>query len=121
MSLITCRSFFRLILFGSLAFCSIGDAYCQSRSYIDSLTRATALSKTDTEKVEILLKLSSVHKTGSLQQYAAEFDPTAFIRIHRGYIVNKHKIDKIGLSQLHIGEKALPISKKYREVVLAQL
>ncbi|MBS1585797.1 MAG: response regulator [Bacteroidetes bacterium] len=57
----------------------------------------------------------------SLQQYMEELDENTFIRIHRGYIVNKHKIDSVAPAQLNIGNKVLPISKKYRDQLLQQL
>ena len=51
----------------------------------------------------------------SLQQYAEKLDKDKFIRIHRGYIVNWHKITKVALTELTIGDKALPISRTYRD------
>jgi DNA-binding LytR/AlgR family response regulator len=57
----------------------------------------------------------------SLQQYMDELDENVFIRIHRGYIVNKHKVDSVAPAQLNIGNKVLPISKKYRGRLLLQL
>jgi len=57
----------------------------------------------------------------SLQQYLDELDTQTFVRIHRGYIVNKNKIDSIAPAQVTIAGKALPISKKYRDDLLKQL
>ena len=57
----------------------------------------------------------------SLQQYIDELDKRMFIRIHRGYVVNKYKIDSVTISELSIKGKVLPISKKYKDDVLAQL
>lgn len=57
----------------------------------------------------------------SLQQYLEELDPTAFIRIHRSYVVNKEKIGKISSSHLYVGDVALPLSKRLRDTVLAQV
>ena len=47
--------------------------------------------------------------------------PDKFIRIHRSYIVNINKIDKIEANTLFIGEKALPISNSYKEKLLQKL
>jgi DNA-binding LytR/AlgR family response regulator len=47
--------------------------------------------------------------------------PDKFIRIHRSYIVNINKIDKIEATTLFIGEKALPISNSYKEKLLQKL
>jgi len=38
-----------------------------------------------------------------------------FIRIHRSYLVNRSHITKITPKKLYIGNKALDISRKYRE------
>ncbi len=57
----------------------------------------------------------------SLQQYMEQFDRAVFVRIHRSYVVNKLKVEKVALTQVHIGGKALPVSKKYREALLTQL
>jgi DNA-binding LytR/AlgR family response regulator len=57
----------------------------------------------------------------SLQQYLEELDKKVFIRIHRGYVVNRDKIDKIAPAHLVIGSKILPISKKYRDDLLGHL
>ncbi len=57
----------------------------------------------------------------SLQQYLEELDKKSFIRIHRGYIVNKNKIDKVTPAAVTIGGKELPISKKYRDELLDHL
>lgn len=57
----------------------------------------------------------------SLQYYTDLLDQEVFIRIHRGYVVNKLKIDKVGFNYLEVGHKMLPVSKKYREALTARL
>ena len=57
----------------------------------------------------------------SLQQYLEELDETVFIRVHRGYIVNRNKIDNISSSQVIVGNKIIPVSKKYRDNLFKQL
>ena len=57
----------------------------------------------------------------SLQQYLGELDPNIFIRLHRGFVVNKQKIDSVAPAQLVIGIKVIPVSKKYREALLRLL
>ena len=57
----------------------------------------------------------------SLQEYLGQLDPQVFIRIHRSYVVNRHKIETITASHVHLGDTALPVSKKYRDALLAQL
>lgn len=57
----------------------------------------------------------------SLQQYMEELDKNSFIRIHRGYVVNRHKIESVATDSLVIGDKTLPVSKKYRDELRDQL
>lgn len=57
----------------------------------------------------------------SLQQYAEQLDPAVFIRIHRSYLVNRRRIEEVGFTHLRIGGKTLPVSRKYRDALLAQL
>lgn len=42
----------------------------------------------------------------------------AFIRIHRSFIVNKEFIQSIGINELKIGDKTIPIGEKYKAGVL---
>ena len=53
----------------------------------------------------------------SLQQYAEDLNNDIFIRIHRGYIVNRNKIDSLTPTHLTINNKLLPVSKKYRDTL----
>lgn len=47
--------------------------------------------------------------------------PDNFVRIHRSYMVNIHKVDKIEAGNVLIGDKYLPISGSYREKLLQKL
>ncbi len=44
-----------------------------------------------------------------------------FIRIHRSYIVNKHRIDYVEKGRVVIGTEFLPIGETYREEVMTKL
>ena len=57
----------------------------------------------------------------SLQQYIEELDETVFVRIHRGYVVNIQKVDSVGPAYVSIGNKQLPVSRKYRDMMLGKL
>jgi two-component system, LytTR family, response regulator len=47
--------------------------------------------------------------------------PDNFMRIHRSYMVNIHKIDKIEAGTLFVGDKPLPISNSYKDKLLQKL
>ena len=44
--------------------------------------------------------------------------PKHFVRIHRSYIVNTHKINYIATDDLSIGDKTIPIGSKYKEELM---
>lgn len=47
--------------------------------------------------------------------------PDRFIRIHRSFIVNTHKISSFSSEYVVIGEKELPLSRTYKKEVVAKL
>ncbi|MBL7717295.1 MAG: LytTR family transcriptional regulator DNA-binding domain-containing protein [Flavipsychrobacter sp.] len=57
----------------------------------------------------------------SLQNYIEQLDKDLFLRIHRSYVVNLSKIDKVLGSQVQIGSRNLPVSKSYRDALLSRL
>jgi DNA-binding LytR/AlgR family response regulator len=54
----------------------------------------------------------------SLQYYLEQLPQDLFIQIHRSFVVNRLKIDKVGPTSLQVGDYTLPISRKYRDAVL---
>jgi DNA-binding LytR/AlgR family response regulator len=71
------------------------------------------------------VKVISTNKTylvrDSLTEFENKFSPGQFIRIHKSYIVNIHKIT--GFSTIHVLLKntELPIGRMYREKVMSTL
>lgn len=57
----------------------------------------------------------------SLQQYLEELGSETFVRIHRGYAVNRNKIATVAPAHVVVGNSTLPVSKKYRDDLLKQL
>lgn len=47
--------------------------------------------------------------------------PSNFLRIHRSFIVNLNKVERLEGHSVFIGEKLIPIGKTYREEVLRRL
>lgn len=56
--------------------------------------------------------------TGILKQVEETLNPNVFIRIHRSFIVNINKIDKISSQEVVVRNTELPLSRKYRKEVL---
>jgi DNA-binding LytR/AlgR family response regulator len=47
--------------------------------------------------------------------------PSNFLRIHRSFIVNLNKIERLEGHSVYIGEKLIPIGKTYRDEVMKRL
>ena len=46
---------------------------------------------------------------------------TDFLRIHRSYLVNTARCKLVSTEEVLIGQRTLPVSRKYRESVLGVL
>ena len=57
----------------------------------------------------------------SMQNYIEQLDADLFLRIHRSYVVNLSKIEKVIGSQVRIGETSLPVSRSYKDELLSRL
>jgi DNA-binding LytR/AlgR family response regulator len=66
------------------------------------------------------LKRKFLVRTG-MQEYLANFDSSNFIRVHRSYVANLKKIDRINSNHIMLGHLEIPVSKSYREQLLALL
>jgi len=56
--------------------------------------------------------------TGILKQIEETLNPNVFVRIHRSFIVNINKIDRISSQEVVVRNKELPLSRKYKKEVL---
>jgi DNA-binding LytR/AlgR family response regulator len=57
----------------------------------------------------------------SLQNYVEQLDRDRFLRVHRSFVVNLDKIDKVLGTQITIGDKSLPVSKSYKDELMSRL
>lgn len=57
----------------------------------------------------------------SLQEYGSKLDATQFVRVHRSYVVNFDRVEKIEAEGIVVAGKPVPMSKAHREVLLQQL
>lgn len=56
--------------------------------------------------------------TGILKQVEETLNSDVFVRIHRSFLVNINKIDKISSQEVVVRNTELPLSRKYRKEVL---
>jgi two-component system response regulator LytT len=51
----------------------------------------------------------------ALQGYIEQLDPSIFVRVHRSYVANVKKIEKINSQNVIVNNTEIPISKHYRD------
>ncbi|MFP4024400.1 MAG: LytR/AlgR family response regulator transcription factor [Thiohalospira sp.] len=77
------------------------------------------------ESIKDYVKVVTVCKTVVTKQPLSYFESilssSQFLRIHRSFIVAINKIDAYSLSGIDIGDKELPIGRKYKEPVINKL
>ncbi|KPM48240.1 LytR/AlgR family response regulator transcription factor [Jiulongibacter sediminis] len=59
--------------------------------------------------------------TTTLKSLEEKLPSNPFLRIHRSFIVNLHHIDEVGLTNISVAGKTLPVSKSYRDDLLKRL
>ena len=79
--------------------------------YIESLADYIQIHRTHGNPITSKEKIS--HMESVLPDY--------FIRIHRSFIVNSHKISTYSREQVEIGDKEIPISRTYKKEVIERL
>ena len=57
----------------------------------------------------------------TLKTIEGELDTSRFVRVHRSFMVNLAKLDVVAESHLEIARKTIPISKSYKEQLMARL
>jgi len=79
--------------------------------YIESLGDYIEIHLQDGSEVSSKEKISHMEHTL----------PDGFLRIHRSFIVNRDKISSFSREHVMMGEKELPISRSYKQVVVRKL
>lgn len=72
--------------------------------------------KSDADYTEIIVEEKKYLSNESLRYWMETLDNQQFVRIHKSYIINTHKISKIVGNQLFINkETVVPIGRAYKE------
>lgn len=72
--------------------------------------------KSDADYTELFLSEKKYLSSESLRYWSAHLDNPQFIRIHKSYIINTSKIEKVVGNQVYlIGNKLIPIGRAYKE------
>jgi two-component system LytT family response regulator len=78
-------------------------------TYIEGFGDYVSVFLTEGKKILVLSTIKG------MEEQLAEFD---FMRIHRSYILNLKKCDKIVENNVHVGDKTIPVSRTYRSSLM---
>jgi len=59
--------------------------------------------------------------THTLKSVEEKLPKTSFLKVHRSYIINISKIDSIHEGYVFFGRQKVPVSKSYRNILMAQV
>ena len=75
--------------------------------------------KADANYTEIITKNKKYLSSEALRHWEETLDNQQFMRVHKSYVVNTSKIEKIVGNQLYLeGEKLVPIGRAYKETFI---
>jgi len=77
--------------------------------------------KAEIDYVNVVTEKRDVLVLDSLQNWVIKLVSFNFIRIHRSYIINMDKIEKVSGNQVFIGDNNIPIGRTYKQAFLEEL
>ncbi|NER15028.1 response regulator [Leptobacterium flavescens] len=77
--------------------------------------------KAEVDYVKVVTPEKSILILDSLRNWEEKLSDLNFVRIHRSYIINTDKIDKISGNQVFISDEALPVGKVYKNKFLKHI
>ena len=106
----------------TVAIPSIKDLFVKVNSQIEKIDLATILFiEAAVDYIEIVTSTKKYLVNNSMTKIMEKLPQDQFARVHRSYIVQLNKINAIDGNTLSIGNKAIPISKTYKEELLGQI
>jgi len=76
--------------------------------------------KSDSNYVQFVTENKKILGLANLKDLEKKL-PNQFLRVHRSYIVNLSKVDRIDHQDIEIGDTLIPISNSYKATVLSKL
>jgi DNA-binding LytR/AlgR family response regulator len=102
-----------------------GSSTLSSYIFIKSDKRIEKVERNDIIYVESTGNYVSIHTPDkriiaylTMKSLESQLPADEFIKIHQSYLVNCSKIDAIEGNEIKIGNKSLPISRNYRDLVM---
>ncbi len=94
--------------------------------FIKSEKRIEKVELSDILYAEVLGNYMTIHTDRkkiiaylTMKSLQSQLPPTDFIKIHQSFLVNRSKIESVEGNDLKVGTKSLPISRNYRDSVMA--
>ncbi len=74
--------------------------------------------KAEVDYVNVVTKKENILILDSLRNWEEKLSIYGFIRVHRSFIINKNKVEKISGNQVYINSQSIPIGKVYKDAFL---
>ncbi len=76
--------------------------------------------KAEVDYVNMITKETQILISDSLRNWKEKLKEYSFLQVHRSYMINLNEITKVVGNQVYIGNKGIPIGKKYKETFLSK-
>jgi DNA-binding LytR/AlgR family response regulator len=77
--------------------------------------------KSDADYTEIKVEEKKYLSTEPLRYWEETLDQSQFIRVHKSYIINLAKIEKVAANQVYLNATAIPIGRAYKDDFLQRI
>lgn len=77
--------------------------------------------ESDRNYISIITKYKTLSFIDTLKNWSDKLNNTQFIQVHKSFIVNVNKVDKISGNTLFVADKKIPIGRTYKQELLKTL
>lgn len=77
--------------------------------------------ESDRNYISIITKYKTLSFIDTLKNWSDKLNNTQFIQVHKSFIVNVNKVDKISGNTLFVANKKIPIGRTYKQELLKTL
>nr|WP_274704478.1 LytTR family DNA-binding domain-containing protein [Salinimicrobium profundisediminis] len=78
-------------------------------------------AKKEDQYLMLYLENSEKLIRSSIKEFLAQVNSSSFLQVHRSYIINKKCVTAFNNKEITIGNKNIPISKRYAKEVLGEI
>ncbi|WP_423820392.1 response regulator transcription factor [Salinimicrobium sp. TIG7-5_MAKvit] len=78
-------------------------------------------AKKEDQYLMLYLENSEKLIRSSIKDFLAQVNSSSFLQVHRSYIINKNCVTAFNTKEITIGNKSIPISKRYAKEVLGEI